>query len=46
MVHHGVLLFESDNLASDGDGSFHNVLMLDFEEQWEHNWWWPNSSGD
>ena len=34
---------ENDNLAS--DESFHWGLVIDFEDQWE-NEWWPNDSGD
>ena len=38
-----VLMYENDNLAS--DESFHYGLILDFEDDWEHEWW-PNVSGD
>ena len=38
-----ILVMENDNLAS--DESFHWGLVIDFEDQWE-NEWWPNDSGD
>ena len=38
-----ILVMENDNLAS--DESFHWGLVIDFEEEWE-NEWWPNDSGD
>ena len=38
-----ILVMENDNLSP--DESFHWGLVIDFEDQWE-NEWWPNDSGD